>query len=178
MKQPAFVLVAGLATLVFLHGQPLLAAPTEELDKAAEQLDALTKKNDSGTRIIERIAQDAGLSLDELREEKSRYYLGFGGLSAAHQIGKSAGLSVEEAVAAYRDQGRSWGALAQERNLNLGALTATLQKQKAGADKIPAARKIAAPQKISPPQKIPGVQKIPPPKKVQGAAKTPDSSSK
>jgi hypothetical protein len=68
---------------------------------------------------LTRISNEAGISVDTLRAERTSTGLGWGELEKAHLLANASGRSFDDIVAAHQG-GEGWGKIARDNGLNLG----------------------------------------------------------
>ena len=73
------------------------------------------------TRVLTRISNETGVSVDTLQTQKSATGLGNGELEKANLLANATGKSFDEIAAAHQ-AGEGWGEIAHDNGLNLGKL--------------------------------------------------------
>jgi hypothetical protein len=74
-----------------------------------------------GTRVLNRISSETGVSVDTLQAQKTATGLGYGELEIANLLTKSSGQSFDSIVAKFK-AGEGWGKIAHDMGLNLGKI--------------------------------------------------------
>jgi hypothetical protein len=112
--------------LVLLAG-PTWGADAPTLEDRAAAFDRASKEPDGDRIVVGHISRALGVSVEKLRAQHTQSGLGWGDLLIAHRIAKAASSSVDDIVAESRN-GKSWDAIARDRNVDVQRLVADVQR--------------------------------------------------
>lgn len=109
------LVLAGLAVMAAIA----LAEDYVVLDRTADTYDRVQIQPDGTVRVVDAISRETGVPVAVIQDQRTRYGLGYGGLLIANSLASETGRPVDEIVTLKRN-GRGWGEIAQQYNVNLG----------------------------------------------------------
>jgi hypothetical protein len=89
--------------------------------KSAKERETNRAGATGGTRVLTRISNEAGVSVDTLQAQRTATGLGYGDLETANLLAKASGRSFDSIVAKFK-AGEGWGKIAHDMGLNLGKI--------------------------------------------------------
>ena len=90
------------------------------------------------TRVLTRISNETGVSVDTLQSQKSATGFGNGELENANLLAKATGKSFDE-IAAEHQAGEGWGEIANDNGLKLGKLVSEAHRSSHASTHAPSA---------------------------------------
>src|SRR5262245_37484824 len=121
--------ITGLAACLTLALAVTAAAGPDAvtLDARAAAIDAAAAEPDGVRVVAGHLSRKLVVSFEILQAQRAQLGLGWGQLLVAHYLAREATVPVEQ-VAGERHGGKPWAAIAADHHLDLGALTAEVQK--------------------------------------------------
>jgi hypothetical protein len=120
--------VIGVIGVLLVLLTPLASgADAPSFEERAAVFDRVSKEPDGDRIVVGHISRALGVSVEKLRLQHTQTGLGWGDLLIAHRIAKAASSSVDEIVAESRN-GKTWDAIARDRNVDVQKLMAEVQR--------------------------------------------------
>lgn len=121
-------LLKSLATVGCLFiAASALAQDYVVLDQRAEEFDRWQDRVDNSYGPVTIISRETNVPVQVIEEQRTRTRLGYGGLMIGNAIAAESGRSFDE-IAALRANGRGWGDIARQYNVNVGPVVSRLQR--------------------------------------------------
>jgi hypothetical protein len=102
-------------------------AQSPTLEERLAAIEAASLEPDGIRVVAGHISRKVGISVEVLRTEREGTGLGWGDLLIAHLVARETAVALE-AIATELRSGQSWAAIARKHQLDLAALTASIQQ--------------------------------------------------
>ncbi len=106
---------------------PAWSADSVTLADRAVAIERASQARDGFRVVVGRLSRELGISVEDLRAQRLRAGLDWGGILIANRLAKESGMTFDQVVAEYR-AGKQWEDIVREHKLDLDKLVGAVQQ--------------------------------------------------